>query len=49
MVQSFYIWLCKHEHLMDKKIEYRKLELDTSALDVEMENLEMQEFDTEVY
>ena len=38
-LQCFYLWLCKHEHLMDKKIEYKKLGLDTSDIDTEMEEL----------
>ena len=44
LLQCFYIWLCKHEHLMDKKIEYKKLGLDTSSIDealVELENEEI--------
>ena len=44
-LQCFYIWMCKHEHLMDKKIEYRKLGLDTSDLDTEIEELENQEIE----
>lgn len=48
-VRAFYIWLCKHEHLMDKKIEYKKLGLDSDALDCEIDSLETQEFNTEIY
>ena len=44
-LQCFYIWMCKHEHLMDKKIEYRKLGLDTSSIDTEIEELENQEIE----
>ena len=44
-LQCFYIWMCKHEHLMDKKIEYRKLGLDTSDIDTEMEELENENFE----
>ena len=44
-LQCFYIWMCKHEHLMDKKIEYRKLGLDTSDVDTEIEELENQEIE----
>ena len=44
-LQCFYIWMCKHEHLMDKKIEYKKLGLDTSDIDTEMEELENQEIE----
>ena len=39
-LSCFYIWLCKHEHLMDKKIEYKKLGLDSSNLDEELYSLE---------
>ena len=44
-LQCFYIWMCKHDHLMDKKIEYRKLGLDTSDIDTEIEELENQEIE----
>ena len=44
-LQCFYIWMCKHEHLMDKKIEYRKLGLDTSDVDTEIEELENENFE----
>ena len=44
-LQCFYLWLCKHEHLMDKKIEYKKLGLDTSDIDTEMEELENENFE----
>ena len=44
-LQCFYLWMCKHEHLMDKKIEYKKLGLDTSDIDTEMEELENQEIE----
>ena len=44
-LQCFYIWMCKHEHLMDKKIEYRRLGLDTSDIDTEIEELENQEIE----
>lgn len=46
-VQSFYLWMAKHEHLMDKKIEYKKLELDSSNLESEEFELENQNFDSE--
>jgi hypothetical protein len=46
-LQCFYIWMCKHEHLMDKKIEYKKLGLDPSDLDVEISDLENQEIESE--
>lgn len=50
-IQALYLNMAKHEHLMDKKIEYKKLRLDSSAIDeevfeVENENLE---FNSEVY
>lgn len=48
-LQIFYIWLCKHEHLMDKKIEFKKLGLDTSELDYEITELEAENFDIEIY
>ena len=44
-VQMFYINLAKHEHLMDKKIEYKKLGLETSQIDEEIEVLETEEID----
>lgn len=47
-LQCFYIWLCKHEHLMDKKIEYKKLGLDDSELDVELMELENIDFKDEI-
>lgn len=47
--RSFYLWMAKHEHLMDKKIEYKKLELDSEDLDYELENLENQNFDIETF
>ena len=46
-LQCFYIWLCKHEHLMDKKIEYQKLGLDTSDLGCELDGLKNQDFESE--
>lgn len=48
-LQCYYIWLCKHEHLMDKKIKYKKLNLDTTDLDYELESIENESFDSEVY
>lgn len=48
-LQCFYIWMCKHEHLMDKKIEYKKLGLDTSSLDTEIEELESENIESEDY
>ena len=46
-LQCFYIWMCKHEHLMDKKIEYQKLGLDVSNLDCELDELENLDFVSE--
>lgn len=48
-LQGMYLWLCKHEHLMDKKIECKKLGLDTSDLDIETTELENQTFESEDY
>ena len=48
-LQCFYIWMCKNEHLMDKKIEYKKLGLDTSDLDMEITDLENQDMESEEY
>ena len=45
----FYIWLVKHEHLMDKKIEYKKLGLDSDDIDMELSELESENFDVENY
>ena len=47
-LQCYYIWLCKHEHIMDKKIEYQKLNLDTTDLDYELNNIENDNFESEV-
>lgn len=41
----FYIWLVKHEHLMDKQIEYKKLGLDSSVIDEELNALITEEID----
>lgn len=43
--KSFYLWMAKHEHIMDKKIEYQKLNIDTENLDCELNNLETQEIE----
>lgn len=48
LLQVYYIWLCKHEHLMDKKIEYCKLKLDTSGIDSEIQELENTNIGSEV-
>ena len=46
-VQSFYLWMAKHEHLMDKKIEYQKNKLDSSCFESEEFELENQNFDSD--
>lgn len=48
-LQCFYLWMCKHEHLMDKKIEYKKLDLDISDLDMEIMELDNTSFESEDY
>ena len=48
MLQCFYIWLCKHEHLMDKKIEYKKLGLESDMIDEELSEIESKDFDIEI-
>jgi predicted PolB exonuclease-like 3'-5' exonuclease len=45
LVQNFYIWMAKNEHIMDKKLEYKKLGLDSLNLDEEDYKLDSQEFD----
>ena len=45
---SIYLWVIKHEHLMDKKIEYKKLGLDSDALDEELIELESENFEVEL-
>lgn len=37
IVQSFYIWMAKHEHLKQMEIEYQKLGLDTESLTEDFE------------
>lgn len=46
-VQSFYLWLAKHEHILDKKIEYMKNNINTERLDSEIDLLEEQQFDND--
>lgn len=48
-LQGMYLWMCKHEHLMDKKIEYKKAGLDTYNLDMEIEELENTPIESEEY
>lgn len=47
----FYTWMAKHEHIMDKKLEYKKLGLDISNIDQELCSLENEnvEMNYEVY
>lgn len=42
-IQGLYLNMAKHEHLMDKKIEYKKLGLDSSAIDEEIFEVENEE------
>lgn len=42
---AMYLWMAKHEHLMDKKIEYKKLGLETESLDEEINILETEDVD----
>lgn len=46
-LQCFYIWMCKHEHLMDKKIEYKKSNINSENICEEIENLEEINFESE--
>lgn len=45
LVQNFYIWMAKNEHIMDKKLEYKKMELDNSILEEEECSLEQQDLE----
>ena len=45
---SIYLWVIKHEHLMDKKIEYKKLGLDSDMIDEELSEIESENFDVEI-
>ena len=45
LVQNFYIWMAKNEHIMDKKLEYKKLGLDSSNLEDEDYKLDYKDFD----
>ena len=47
--RNFYIWMAKHEHIMDKKIEYKKASLDTTNLDYEIDTLENENFDIDTF
>ncbi len=48
-LQCFYIWMCKHEHLMDKKIEYKRLGLDANRLNTEIDGLQYEDPESEEY
>lgn len=48
-IQALYINMAKHEHLLDKKIEYKKLGLDSDVIDEELIDLESDEIIDESY
>lgn len=48
LVQSFYLNMAKHEHLMEMKLNYKEKGLDESNLDVEIDNIENTNYDAEV-
>ena len=48
-IQALYINMAKHEHLLDKKIEYKKLGLDSDVIDEELMDLESDEIINESY
>lgn len=48
-LSAIYLWMAKHEHIMDKKLEYKKLGLNDSMLEEELANLEREDFDMENY
>jgi hypothetical protein len=43
MVQGLYIWMAKHEHLLQMELEYKNRGLDTSSIDNEIDNLQNQD------
>jgi hypothetical protein len=45
LVQNFYIWMAKNEHIMDKKIEYKKIGLNSTELNEEEYSLEHQDLE----
>lgn len=47
MVQGLYIWMAKHEHLMQMKLEYRKLGLDPEGINEEIQELNDQNIESE--
>lgn len=48
-IGCMYLWLVKHEHLMDKKIEYKKLGLDSEMIDEELMETESEDINIEDY
>jgi hypothetical protein len=42
MVQGLYIWMAKHEHLLQMELEYKNKSLDTTSIDNEIEDLKNQ-------
>lgn len=48
LIQGLYINMAKHEHLMDKKIEYKKLGLDSCEIEDELEEIENIDFEDEI-
>lgn len=48
-LSAIYLWMAKHEHIMDKKLEYKKLGLNDSMLEEELANLESEDFNLENY
>lgn len=47
-IQGLYINMAKHEHLMDKKIEYKKLGLEPDMIDEELSEIESENFEVEI-
>lgn len=45
LIQGLYINMAKSEHLMDKKLEYKKLGLDYFCIDEELGELESEEIE----
>jgi hypothetical protein len=41
-VQGLYIWMAKHEHLLQMELEYKNKSLDTTSIDNEIEDLKNQ-------
>lgn len=47
-ISAMYLWMAKHEHLMDKKIEYKKLGLESDNIDEELMEIESENFEVEI-